>query len=169
MVGAVYWHSEFGHLTRMTYMVFSSAKRLCFLVTLFIFYSQYVGARETFASCGESSGYSYYVLGGLIDESRSGFIKDEIKGAIKFTHSENEDWDVVVLTESQEPYSSKDAGANVFFLGGNKYGFNIVVQYPKDTIETYTLRPLTNEVTWTQTKISMMSKTTVYHASCLFE
>jgi|TARA_B110000908_G_C10042482_1_gene352473 hypothetical protein len=142
---------------------------LILLITLFC--TSNANARETFASCGGSNGYTYYVLGGFVSESAAGYTKDAIQdGTIQFTHADYKDWDVVQIDGFKKPYSAKGNGGSVTFVGGTENGFNIMVFYPTDTIEVYTLRPLTNEVTWVQSKSnSQMSKATVMKANCLFQ
>lgn len=147
-------------------------KNTLLILLISLFFTSNVSARETFASCGGSDGYTYYVLGGFVSEAAVGFTDDAIQGGtIQFTHEEYEDWDVVMIDASKTPYSSKSEGAVVTYLGGDVYGFNLLVFYPGATsIEIYTLRPMTNEVTWVQSKgNSNVSKASVFKASCLFE
>ena len=146
-------------------------KNTLIILLISLFCTSNVIARETFASCGGSNGYTYYVLGSFVSESDAGYTKDAIKdGTIQFTHADYKEWDVVQSEANKKPYSAKGNGASVTFIGGTENGFNIMVFYPTDTIEVYTLRPLTNEVTWVQSKSnSQISKATLMRASCLFQ
>ena len=123
------------------------------------------------ASCGPSAGYSYFVDNGMLNKSDVGFQTDGIsKGNFQIVQDGDfKNWDVIHIDVTGNQISALADGGSVVMLGGEITGFYLMVNYPKASVEVYTLRPLTKEVNWIKTtNNTMVSKTAVYTSKCIF-
>jgi hypothetical protein len=122
------------------------------------------------ASCGSSSGYSYYVDNGFIQPESAGFTDDTITdGVIQLISEPDNEMDIILIDATGQRLSIVKDGAKLvpLFYGGN---IHVIAVYPAGVVENYTFRVPTNEVTWTKSSYGqLIDKASVFRAKCLFE
>ncbi len=92
---------------------------------------QGTASADTIASCsGDSQGKAYYVHGGIVPKSKSGFVDDGTTGnKISLTLNKEQEWDILWVDARQEIYSAKDSGGAVAFVGMGSTGFSVSAVY----------------------------------------
>lgn len=96
---------------------------------------QATATADTIATCsGDSLGKAYYVYGGIVPKSKSGFVDDGTTGnKISLTLNSKQEWDILWVDARQEIYSASDSGGAVTFLGMGSTGFSVSAVY--NTVE----------------------------------
>lgn len=125
---------------------------------------------DLLATCGGSSGYSYYVEGGYVDASKAGFTTDTIsKGSIQLLMSEDGKLtDIVQIDASDSRLSALEEGASTFAMV-NGTNVTVIVAY-EGVIENYTFRFETHEVTWSKSSFGYaLDKHSLFQAPCVFQ
>jgi hypothetical protein len=123
---------------------------------------------QVVATCGTSSGYSYYVEGGYVEKSKAGFSEDGISsGSIQLVIN-GDDADIIVIDATNTSKSAKEQGGTVVAV---KNGSNIgVAIFYEGVIENYVFRIDTSEVTFSKATFGyMLDKHSVFKAACVFE
>jgi hypothetical protein len=91
-------------------------------------------------SCGSSSGYSYYFLGGLVGKDNQGFAEDAISdGQFTLTVNDIGDGDVLARDASGNITSASSQGAKISIYSLNDRSMNWLLFYPDGTLENYAL------------------------------
>lgn len=127
-----------------------------------------VAKAEIIASCSNSSGYSYYVAGGLVPESDAGFTTDQISDGVLQLIELSNGVDIVQLDSTGTRRSATDEGGKVV-ASANGTNISVIVLY-EGVVENYVFRIASSEVTWSKSSFGYsIDKHAVYRAKCLFE
>jgi hypothetical protein len=115
-------------------------------------------------SCGASSGYSYYLPGGIIGLDDAQWIEDGISGGGIQLLQDGANFDLI-YTDAFGGRSAKADGGQVIGYPADA-GFLVIVAYP-NVIETYQFNTEVDKVAWTQNKLHPASrKMAAFVADC---
>ena len=124
------------------------------------------------AHCGGSSGYAYYIQGGLVTEKKSGWGEDGISKGQILLIQDGKEFDIIHTDASGGTRSSKGDGGKVIAVGRDANSIMLIVIYPGKTVESYLFRQhgKSGEVVWTQMKLDdLISKAQTFKADCAFK
>jgi hypothetical protein len=120
---------------------------------------------EVLRTCGASSGWAYYLAGGVVQQDDAGWQEDGISNGGVMLLRDGENWDIV-YTDATGSRSARADGGRVVMLTENTSGVVVLVAYPT-VQETYLFSATRSEVVWTQIKAAgLADKGAVFRAAC---
>lgn len=150
----------------MAYMSSGSRKVRRYLAAVAVAGMATSARAEVVATCAASTGTSYILSGGLVDQAQSGWVEDGISGGgIQLVRSGDE-YDIFISDASGSTFSARADGASVLLIGDPPEGPIILAVYSKAS-EVYQFRLDQKVVVWTQAKFSgMVDKGSLFVAQC---
>lgn len=127
-------------------------------------------APEIIASCGESSGVTYFHQNSVIPKEEAGWSKDIVRDGSFIVQKIGENYDLL-FRDKLGLQSSTDNGAIILPTHSTQNSLNLVLIYPQNgNVEVYNFQSLKTdnaEVSWTSTKVgTLIVKSGVFHAKC---
>lgn len=120
-------------------------------------------------SCGNSTGYSYYFEGGLVDNNNSGFSEDGIaNGQFTLTINDKGEADVLSVDATGDLKSAIAQGGTVTTSMAGLNAANWFVFYPDSTIEVYSYSSNSNKTVSYRNTVgnTSIAKNSIFVSEC---
>lgn len=138
--------------------------RVALLVVLTTVAATNQASAQVLATCGASSGYSYYLPGPITTAEQAGWTEDGISAGGVQLMMDGDSFDIIYTDAIGGRSARADGGTVVGYEAAA--GFLVLVAYP-DVIETYQFNTEAKQLVWTQNKAhSITRKLAAFVADC---
>jgi hypothetical protein len=141
------------------------------LFSSFILFGASTDSLEIITSCGESTGYSYYLKTEMTKDN-AGWTEDSISSSDIIFITRAGQPDILMRDARQKTYSKKESGAHVQFKRNSFLPsmYTVYVIFPEGDMEHYIFnldKSGNGEVVWGSIRgESLLPKSSIYNAKC---